>query len=311
MSDEDENAVDRMRFRGRRGGASAARNRWLPEGRRGPMPWIIAIMMFLTLLAAAAGLGLGYALVQMRSQLAGGYTVQIVEANPAARARQVGKVIAFLKRQDEVKDISAVPEEQLRAQLEPWIGVDVHEDELPIPALIDIEVRAPTAPAAIDSLREGLGAIAPSARMESHGNYLAPVERLMRGLMWLSAGLVALMMVMTGAVATMAARSAHATHRSTIDIMHLLGATDIQVARLFQRRMTLDAMFGAVVGSLAAVTALLLLARGLADMGSELTAMIVLPWRLALVLLGVPVFAVLVAAVAARITVTRALERSL
>ena len=29
----------------------AARNRWLPEGRRGPMPWIIGIMMFLTVLS--------------------------------------------------------------------------------------------------------------------------------------------------------------------------------------------------------------------------------------------------------------------
>jgi cell division transport system permease protein len=30
----------------------------LPEGRlAGPMPWVIAIMMFLTVLAAAAGMG--------------------------------------------------------------------------------------------------------------------------------------------------------------------------------------------------------------------------------------------------------------
>ena len=37
----------------------AADRRLLPEGRlAGPMPWVIAIMMFLTVLAAAAGLGL-------------------------------------------------------------------------------------------------------------------------------------------------------------------------------------------------------------------------------------------------------------
>ena len=37
----------------------AAARGLLPEGRvAGPMPWVIAIMMFLTLLAAAAGLGL-------------------------------------------------------------------------------------------------------------------------------------------------------------------------------------------------------------------------------------------------------------
>ncbi|MBA3895611.1 MAG: cell division protein, partial [Sphingomonadaceae bacterium] len=39
---------------------SAADRRLLPEGRlAGPMPWVIAIMTFLTLLAAAGGLALG------------------------------------------------------------------------------------------------------------------------------------------------------------------------------------------------------------------------------------------------------------
>jgi len=51
--------------------AAAARHRLLPEGRvAGPMPWVIAIMMFLTVLAAAAGLGLaGAASRKIRSVL--------------------------------------------------------------------------------------------------------------------------------------------------------------------------------------------------------------------------------------------------
>ena len=32
------------------------------------------------------------------------------------------------------------------------------------------------------------------------------------------------------------------THRATIEILHLMGATDVQVARLFQRRIALDAL---------------------------------------------------------------------
>ena len=67
----------------------AARNRWLPEGRRGPMPWIIGIMMFLTVLSAACALGLGHALTRLRGDLAGGYTIQIVEANAAKRMQAV------------------------------------------------------------------------------------------------------------------------------------------------------------------------------------------------------------------------------
>src|SRR6185503_10089672 len=64
----------------------AADRRLLPEGRlAGPMPWVIAIMMFLTVLAAAAGLGLGGAAARLDDQIGGRVTIQVVEANPARR----------------------------------------------------------------------------------------------------------------------------------------------------------------------------------------------------------------------------------
>lgn len=295
------------------GGRSArvAQRRWLPAGRRGPMPWIIAIIMFLTLLAAATGLGLAHALIQMRAQLAGGYTIQIVEADASVRSDQVAQVAAYLKGEAAVTNVTIVTEERLAEQLEPWIGQDVRTDELPIPALIDLTMKPGTAGAEIDRISREVTAIAPPARFDAHSLYLAPVENLMRTLMWLAAGLVALMLLATGAVVTLAARSAHETHRGTIDIMHLLGATDIQIARLFQRRIALEAVFGGAVGTLAAGVMLLLLGRNLMATGSELAAMVALPWRAGMVLLAIPIFGVLVAAATARLTVKRSLERNL
>jgi len=65
---------------------ASADRRLLPEGRlAGPMPWVIAIMMFLTILAAAAGLGLGGAARSLGADIGNRATVQIVEANPDRR----------------------------------------------------------------------------------------------------------------------------------------------------------------------------------------------------------------------------------
>ena len=65
----------------------AAERGLLPEGRiAGPMPWVIAIMMFLTVLAAAAGLGLAGAADRLDDQIGGRVTVQVVEANPNCAA---------------------------------------------------------------------------------------------------------------------------------------------------------------------------------------------------------------------------------
>lgn len=288
--------------------ARAARNRWLPEGRRGPMPWIIAIMMFLTILAAAAGLALGHGLTRMRGELANGYTVQIVEANAAARAGQVRRVAQMLRGETSVRAVAVVPEDKLRAQLEPWIGTDTPPDELPIPALIDLEAAPDTGPAQIDAFTRKITAIAPSARLDAHERYLGPVERLMRSLMWLAGGLVVLMILVTGAVVMLAARSAHATHRGTIDVMHRLGATDIQIARLFQRRMALDAIFGGALGLIAATAMLWAIGSRVLATDSELAGMMTLPLPLALLLVLIPLFGVLLAMLTARITVRRTLE---
>ena len=49
---------------------SAAGRRLLPEGwLSGPMPWVIAIMMFLMVLAAAAGLALGFGVTALAGSL--------------------------------------------------------------------------------------------------------------------------------------------------------------------------------------------------------------------------------------------------
>ena len=60
----------------------------VPQARlSGPMPWVIAIMVALTIIAASAGLALRNATEAAAADLEGGITVQIVEARADARNR--------------------------------------------------------------------------------------------------------------------------------------------------------------------------------------------------------------------------------
>ncbi|MGB3167799.1 MAG: cell division protein, partial [Alteraurantiacibacter sp.] len=61
----------------------------------GPMPWVIAIMIALTVMAAAAGLALSNIAGNARDEIAGGITVQIVEAAPAARDREAERAVSY------------------------------------------------------------------------------------------------------------------------------------------------------------------------------------------------------------------------
>ncbi|WP_375195472.1 cell division protein FtsX [Sphingobium sp.] len=292
--------------------AAAARHRLLPEGRvAGPMPWIIAIMMFLTVLSASAGLGLGAAVKAMGADLAGRATVQIVEANAEQRDRLSTHVAQALQKVGYVRAVRPVPATTLADQIRPWLGQDAASGDLPIPALIDIELTPGQTDAKVDRLRRQLAAVSPKVRIEPHAAFLAPLAGLLSALGWLAGGIVLLMTLATGAVVVLAARAAHDSHRGTIDVLHLMGATDVQIARLFQRRIGLDALLGGALGfTLALLVIVLLGARSLAT-GSELLIAIQLPWTSWVLLAALPVGCVALATLAARWTVLRSLGRLL
>ncbi len=291
--------------------ASVADRRLLPEGRlAGPMPWVIAIMTFLTVLAAGAGLALGNAASGLGDQLAGKLTIQIVEPNPDSRDRQTRTVLAELAQLGSVAQATRVDEARMRELLSPWLGQDGLDPDLPVPSLIDVSLRANDA-RLISELTATVKAIAPSARVDAHAQWLGPLQGLLSTLRWLSVALVALMAATMAAAVVLAARTALVTHRSTIDIMHLMGATDVQVARLFQRRAALDALFGSLLGCVCGALVVFGVGGRIANVGAALLDKGGLGWTGWLVIALLPIAAVLLSIITARLTVVRALARML
>ena len=286
----------------------------LPKGRlTGPMPWVIAIMMFLTLLASSAGLALNTAARSLGEQVSDRITIQVAEADGEVRDRAVRRITALLAQTEGVADVAIVPRDQLAEQLAPWLGADMKISDIPVPALIDANLNASQADrdariAALDTAVKGINR---NARVEPHARYLAPLAQLVGSIGLLAFGMVALMALATGAVVVLAARGAHAAHRATIEIMHLLGATDTQVVNLFQRRMMLDTLWGVAVGAGAALIIILLLGQALRSVTSDLVRSAALPGSAWLLLLLLPTACVALSWFSARITLHRAMERSL
>jgi len=285
--------------------------RLLPDSRvAGPMPWVIAIMMFLTVLSAAAGLGLSQATGHLRSGLAGRITVQIVEGDPQERERQTQMVTRELRRLAGVKDVRRVNTGDLKALLEPWLGSAITADDIPMPNMIDVDLTTAT-PSRIDAIGEAIRTVAPTARIDAHGQWLAPLDKLIALLKWLAIALVLLMAAATAFIVELAARAALDTHRSTIDVMHLLGATDVQIARLFQRRIAIDALIGGMIGFAAAGLMVLLLAERIEGLGSELIGSVTLAYGAWASLLLLPIAGTALAMVTARMTILNAVGRIL
>jgi cell division transport system permease protein len=287
----------------------------VPQARlTGPMPWVIAIMIALTVMAASAGLALSNLAVHARSEIAGGLTVQIVEAAPAERDRQAELALALLSNRDDVREAHRVPDSELNALLEPWLGSSANvpeEDAVPVPALIDVRLAGPVTQLRIEQLRSALVASVPAARLDAQAGWLGPVFDAIRSLQWLAAGLIVLLAATSAAAVWLAARSALGSNRETIEIVHLLGGSDAQIAKVFQRSIAIDATVGGLVGLGLGLAAALLLGRQFARLGSGMVAgggLGPVDWAM---LAAIPLLGVVLAMLTARVTVLAALRRIL
>ena len=286
--------------------ASPPDRRLLPGGRfAGATPWLIGIMMFVMMIVAATGLALAGGARLVRDGVAHRYSIQIADGRA-----QEARATAAARSAPGVVTAQPVPEAELRRTLEQWLGpVAAGEGaDLPLPALIEVELAPGADPAAVAA---AVARAVPSAQFVADQARLSPMLGTLTALMIVAGALVALIALATAAAVVLATRSALDTHRATIEVMHGIGATDLQVTRLFQRKIALDALIGGTAGALLAALVLILVASGGIGALGDWTNGSVLRWFDLIMLASLPLFAAILATLVARATVLAALRAQL
>jgi len=301
---------------GSRPDGTASVERLLSAGRlSATMPWILGLMVFLATLASGAALSGARAAVSLRATLDGRLTVQVVEGDSVVRSSLAGRALARLQGDPAVADAALVPEAEVRSLIAPYVGAGELDADLPVPALIDVTLSRGGGAEVAARLARELEALSPAVRVDESADWAAPVRRFLT----LAAALAGAVLVLSGAATTaavvLAARAALDAHRATIATLHLLGATDRQVSRLFERRVVRDGRDGIGAGWLLAVVAFLMVAgwtRTLgigigsdgAGGGGDLNR-----WLVAAATVAVPLGAIALTRLSTRVTVRGALKR--
>lgn len=275
------------------------------------MPWVIAIMVALTVVAAGGALALANMVSTARGELTGSATVQIVEPDPAQRAAQVEAAQGILAQDRAVAGFRAVPEDEIAELLEPWLGSGGGTEAIPLPAIIDVEMRQGVSEADYNRLGSALQEVASGARIDAQSAWLAPVLSALSALKWMAFALIAMLGLVGAAAVWLAARNSLGGNRETVEIVHLLGGSDDQIARIFQRSILIDATLGGLAGFLVGILAMSFLAAQFAALQSGMVAGGSLSATDWLLIALVPLCAVGIAVYTARMTVLSSLRKSL
>lgn len=282
---------------------SPSEARLLGGGRlQGPTAWVVAIMSFSIMIIAAAGLALASTAGTLSEAIEARYSVEV-----PAGGGSVDALLAAVRSAPGVVGAEAVPESAMRRTLERWLGPAAQSPDLPVPALVNFDLRPGADLAAV---QKRVQSVAPAASIASHRKEVGPLLHSLRLLQWLAFGLVLLLSAAASAAVVLAARGALDTHRFTIEVMHGIGATDVQVTRLFQRKIAIDALVGSIAGAAAAALVLLMLSAGASFAGEMTGAATLSGWDLA-VLFVLPLALTILATAVARAAVLAALRKAL
>jgi cell division transport system permease protein len=287
--------------------------RWKPasflpeEDARDPaLIFVIAVLCFLACMTALGVIAGNRAAHGWAGQLQGEATV-IVRARggetPDAAAARAAEALAGVAG---VTEARALEREKAYALIKPWLGDVSDLEDLPVPRLVAVSLdrKRPATAQAMDRALKGQGL---DAVVDDHSIWIKDIERAGRMVGWMGGVVFLLIAGAAAAVVAFATRSGLAARRDVVEVLHLTGAEDSQIANLFELRFARVAAVAGAIGAAAAALAGALLR--LIGGGQGITPALPVAWPDLLAVLPCPVLAAIVATVAARLTARRLIQK--
>ena len=280
------------------------------------LPWTVGLLVFLATLAFAAGMFLSSAGDTWRQSLSGTLTIQIpaaLSANTSAAAAeehraQVSAAAELLRATPGIVSARRIPDAEIAAMLEPWLGKQVLGLDLPMPELIDAVV-ASDAGIDLSALSTRLAEVAPGALVDDHAVWLRRLTDFAGVAETVSFAVMIVILISAVATVIFTTRTGLAIHSDVVEVLHLIGAQDSYVARQFQVHTLRLATIGAVAGfAFGAGVVFLAQTYGGRLSGGLLSDLALGPLQWAL-LFVLPVVAILLVVVTVGITVMRVLGK--
>jgi len=229
---------------------------------------VIAIMSFLACLTAGAVYMINQSARAWVNDIASEITVELDPVNAADIEKKMTLVSLFLAKQAGITRVKPLTAEDSAKLLEPWLGHSDALSELPIPRLIAVEIDR-SSPPDIKAISEALSQNFEGVTLDDHRRWRAEIRTLTRSAALGGLAVLGLVAAATVAVIVSATRSAMASNREIIEVLHFVGATERFISREFERHFIGLGVRAALVGAISATLVFLLMPTVMRLLGGE------------------------------------------
>ena len=219
---------------------------------------VIAIMSFLACLTAGAVYMVNQSANAWVNDIASEITVELDPINTADIEKKMTLVSLFLAKQKGITRVKPLTADDSAKLLEPWLGNTSALAALPIPRLIAVEIDR-SSPPDIPLITTALSQNFEGVTLDDHRRWQAEIRTLTRSAALGGIAVLSLVAAATIAIIISATRSAMASNREIIEVLHFVGANERFISREFERHFLGLGVRAATIGALSAALAFLLL----------------------------------------------------
>ncbi len=213
---------------------------------------VVSIMCFLASLTAGAVYLVNQSAAAWFENISSEVTVQIKPIEKADIEKRVTQVALFLAKQPGISRVKPLTTEDSASLLEPWLGHTDVLTALPVPRLIALEIDRKTPPD-LQVLSANLENSFKGVVLDDHRHWQEQIRTVTRSLALGGITLLILMAAATTAVIVSATKSALASNREIVEVLHFVGATDTFIAREFEKHFLALGIRAGFVGALSAM----------------------------------------------------------
>ena len=257
-----------------------------PQSLAGPaLSAVTMVMCFLACLALGCAVLADRAADRWLARATSAMSVQVVETARLSAEDQLPAVMRELQATPGIGTINQLSRDDLVALLEPWLGTGNIGEDMPLPLLIEV-TTAPGEVISTQALDARLRAVAPGARLDTHGQWRETLEATARALT-LFAGLVLTMVTLaTATVILFATRAGLLANVEILNVLHQIGAQDGYISRRFEGHFVRNVALAGTGGLVLALLFFYALGALVPEARDEAFLIMLLPVPLAAILLS-------------------------
>ena len=209
---------------------------------------VVAIMCFLACLTAGAVWMIKQSADAWLKDIASEVTVQVEPKDKVEIEKAVGEVVTYLEKQPGIVAARPLDLAQSSELLEPWLGSSDVLKSLPVPRLIAIEIDRVTPPD-LGAITTALGRDFTGVTLDDHRRWQQQIRAVTGSFALGGLAILALVAAATMAIIVSATKSAMASNREIVEVLHFVGATDKFISREFEKHFLRLGIKAGIVGA--------------------------------------------------------------